>query len=72
MLRNRLASKCPGDVFYFFDSSLNLNVTNPDNPKSLKAEPQSKYFFLAFFFPPLLFGQASQKSLFISPKSEIC
>lgn len=51
VLRNRLASKCLGDVFYFFDSSLNLNVTNPDNPKSLKAEPQSKYFFLVFFFP---------------------
>lgn len=68
MLRNRLASKWPGDVFCFFDFSLNLNVPNPDNPKSLKAESQRKYFSL----PPLLFGHASRKSPFISLESEIC
>lgn len=72
VLRNRLASIFPCDVFHFFDSSLNLNVANPDNPKSLKAEPQSKHFFLPFYFSPPLFGQASRKSLFILPKSEIC
>lgn len=50
MLRNRLASKWSGDVFCFFDFSLNLNVPNPDNLKALKAESQSKSF--SCLFPP--------------------
>lgn len=64
MLRNYLASKHPGDISYFFVFSLNLNVPNPDNSKSLKAESQSKYFSL--FLPPPLWLCFSEVSFHLA------